>query len=117
MDLQQIHSFHTKFAYLFGVAADHVASIIVKTEPGESTQTRAKAMNDADSRRNKLPDFLSWGCQFDKNMKSLLYDVWNVSRQQSQIFISPGLAALFSEPGQLNQILSATDPREYQENV
>ncbi|VUZ41052.1 unnamed protein product [Hymenolepis diminuta] len=117
VDLQQIHTFHTKFAYLFGVAADHVASIIVKTEPGESTQTRAKAMNDADSRRNKLPDFLSWGCQFDKNMKSLLYDVWNASRQQSQIFISPGLAALFSESGQLNQILSATDPREYQENV
>lgn len=115
VDLQQMHSFYTKFVYLFGVAADHVASIIVKTEPGESIQTRAKAMNDADCRRNKLPDFLNWGRQFDENMKSLLYDIWNVSRQQPQTFISPGLAALFGDAGRLGQILSATDSREYQE--
>ncbi|VDM25851.1 unnamed protein product [Hydatigera taeniaeformis] len=89
-----------KFLHLFGMAADHVASSIVSEEVCDSLQTQAKAMNDAICRRTKLPDFLSWSRQFDENMKSLLYDIWNINRHQPQAFISPGLAALCSDSNQ-----------------
>nr|CDS17993.1 Nuclear hormone receptor HR96 [Echinococcus granulosus] len=96
-DVQLINSLNVKFLHLFGMAADHVASSIVNGELCDSLQTQAKAMNDAICRRTKLPDFLSWSRQFDENIKSLLYDVWNISRHQPQAFISPGLAALCSD--------------------
>lgn len=41
-------------------------------------------MNDAMSRRAKLPDFLNWGRQFDENMKAFLIDTWRLTRHRSQ---------------------------------
>ncbi|KAM7538426.1 hypothetical protein Aperf_G00000065051 [Anoplocephala perfoliata] len=114
-DLRQINGLNAKFLYLFGIAADHVAAMIVGAELGDSIQSRTKAMNDADCRRSKLPDFLGWGRHFDVHMKSFLYDVWNVNRQQPQVLISPGLAALFGDAGQLNKLLCATTPGEFNE--
>ncbi|KAL5964423.1 Nuclear hormone receptor family member daf-12 [Taenia solium] len=99
-DVQQIRSLNAKFLHLFGMAADHVASSIVNGEVRNSLQTQTKAMDDAICRRTKLPDFLSWSRQFDENMKSLLYDIWNTSRHQSQASISPGLAAFCSDSSQ-----------------
>ena len=86
-----------KFLNLFGMAADHVALLIVNDESCDSMQAQTKAMNDAICRRTKLPDFLSWGRHFDENMKSLLYDIWSANRHKPEAFISPGLAA-FCEP-------------------
>ncbi len=123
--MQQMHDLNMKFVHLFGMAADHVASSIVNGDLCDVTQSRAKAMNDAISRRTKLPDFLNWGRQFDDNMKALLVDTWHFARQNQSQFntegdsgVSPGLAAFCGNSTlPLNPLISAPTSDETADNV
>uniref|UniRef100_A0A5K3EZ65 Nuclear receptor domain-containing protein n=1 Tax=Mesocestoides corti TaxID=53468 RepID=A0A5K3EZ65_MESCO len=107
-DIQQMNNLNVKFLQLFGLAADHVAASIVNGDLCDTLQSRAKAMNDAICRRTKLPDFLSWGRQFDDNIKSLLYDTWSLSRQclgPEKPPISPCLSAFYGDTAQYLDLL------------